>query len=226
MAHVLSVNIGSPRPDRGKPGNLTGIGKVPVPGAEVRAPGPRGNTPDGPSGLVGDFVGDLKHHGGDEQAVYAYAREDLDHFAGLLGTSLSPGQFGENLTTVGLDVTGARIGERWRIGVGEDAAELVVTVPRIPCNTFRAWMDVRGWLKTFTRERRPGTYLAVAKPGVVRAGDPIEVVFTPPHEVSVAMAFGAVTNERDLADAVLAAREYLGTETVEMCERREVFKLG
>ena len=64
------------------------------------------------------------------------------------------------------------IGERWRVG---DELELVVNVPRIPCGTFRAWMAEAGWLRTFARAAVPGTYLSVARPAEVRAGDPISV---------------------------------------------------
>ena len=68
------------------------------------------------SGLVGDFIGNHKVHGGDDQAVYAYAREDLDAWEILLARTLANGTFGENITTFGVEVSGALIGERWRIG--------------------------------------------------------------------------------------------------------------
>src|SRR3954464_5552725 len=107
MALVQSVNVGVARTKPHGPAGVTGIDKRPVSHpVEVRAPGPKGT---GGSGLVGDEVCDLRHHGGDEQAVYAYAREDLDGWATALGRALTSGMFGENLTTAGLDVTGARI---------------------------------------------------------------------------------------------------------------------
>ncbi|MFZ1411209.1 MAG: MOSC domain-containing protein [Micropruina sp.] len=228
-ATVLSVNLGRPQVDRGKPGNTTGIDKQPVDQAEVFAPGPKSSRrrpQPGLSGLAGDFIGDAKHHGGDIQAVYAVAREDLDHLGGLVGRAFPGGSFGENLTTLGLDVSGALIGERWRIGSGPDAVELTVTCARIPCNTFRSWIGERGWLKTFTRAARPGAYLSVTTPGIVRTGDPVEVVFRPDHQVSIAVLFRSQTLERDLAELVLTAGDYLDPETREMAERRELFTLG
>ena len=209
MSRLFSVNVGRPATDRGKPANKTGIDKHPVVEARLRAPGPRGATPEGASGVVGDFLGDLKHHGGDHQAVYAYAREDLEFFEGVTGRILSGGYFGENLTTIGVDVNGALIGERWRIGDGHDAVELRVTSPRIPCNTFRAWVDEPGWLKTFTAAHRPGSYLAVERDGIARPGDPVEVLWRPDHGVTIAMLFRALTTERSLAPDVLAAAEFL-----------------
>lgn len=205
-ARLLSVNVGSPKPDPGKRNHHTGIDKHPVEGAlEVIAPGPKGNG----SGLSGDFVGDGKHHGGDDQALYAFAREDLDRWQTELGYELASGSFGENLTTVGLDVNDARLGERWRIG---DVAEFVVRDVRIPCNTFKAKMQERGWLKRFSADAKPGAYLAVAVPGEIRAGDPIVIVDLPDHDVSVSLVFRALTLEAELLPRLLAAGEDLTSE--------------
>lgn len=222
-ARVVSVNTGRAAPDAHKPHQSTGIDKRPVASIEVFDPGPRRWVDGaGVSGVAGDFLGDGKHHGGDVQAVYAYAAADLAHLSGVVGREFGPGQFGENLTTEGLDVTGALIGERWRIG----DAELAVTTPRIPCNTFRAWIDERGWLKTFTREGRSGSYLRVIRPGVIRPGDPVEVVFKPDHAVTIGVLFRSQTLERELAGLVLTAREYLDPESIRIAERRETFELG
>jgi MOSC domain-containing protein YiiM len=192
---ILSVNIGKPRPNPWKSDTeFTGIDKHPVEGpVAVRPAGPK---PSGEVGLVGDRVGDVRHHGGTDQAVYAYAREDYAHFEGLLGRDLRPGMFGENLTVEGHDVSGARLGERWR---GADGMVLEVTVPRVPCGTFRGWIDERGWLKTFTREARPGAYLSVVAPGEVAAGFELEVVDRPDHDITVERYFRAAMGDRDLA---------------------------
>lgn len=200
MALLLSVNVGKPRPNPWKEMLTTGIDKQPVDGpVQVRAPGPKGT---GAVALAGDRVYDVKHHGGDDQAVYAYAREDLDEWAGKLGRELPGGVFGENLTTSGLDVNGALIGERWRIG---DDVLLEVSCPRIPCSTFRGWMDEKGWLKVFTARALPGAYLRVVEPGEIRAGDPVTVEHRPDHDVTVSLSFRALTLERELMPRLLAA---------------------
>jgi MOSC domain-containing protein YiiM len=170
----------------------------------VRAPGPR-MTGLG-SGLVGDFIGDGKHHGGDEQAVYAFQREDLDEWERCLGRELPNGFFGENLTTVGLGVNEARLGERWRVG---SEVVLQVTTPRIPCSTFRGWMGEKGWARTFTTAGRPGAYLSVITPGTIRAGDAIEIVHRPDHDVTISMAFRATTTQRALLPRLLDAGDDL-----------------
>jgi len=215
VAVLESVNLGRPRPNPYKTVETTGIGKEPVTGpVEVRDPGPRRGGLG--SGLVGDFIGDRKHHGGDEQAVYAYQREDLDRWQERLGRPLPSGFFGENLTTRGIDVAEARVGERWRIGT---EVELAVTAPRIPCSTFRGWVGEKGWVKRFTADARPGTYLRVVRPGTIRAGDPITVVHRPDHDVTVSLFFRSQLTERDLVPRLLAAGDDLPTGTREDVER-------
>ena len=205
----MSVNLGRPRPNPDKPGLATGIGKVPADGAvQVRDPGPK-RTGLG-SGLVGDFIGDGKHHGGNDQAVYAFQREDLDHWAERLGRELPNGFFGENLTTWGIDVNEALIGERWRIG---SEVELAVTSPRIPCATFRGWVGVKGWMKLFAADGRSGAYLKVIVPGQIRAGDPIEVVHRPDHDVTVSLFFRSQLTNRDLLPRLLPAGDDLDPGT-------------
>ncbi|KUJ70016.1 sulfurase [Streptomyces albus subsp. albus] len=206
---LLSVNLAHPHPAEYTDQDLTGIDKRPAEGpVAVFAPSSKGT---GGSGVAGDTICDLRHHGGDDQAVYAYAREDLDRWERELGRELPGGVFGENLTASGLDVNGARIGERWRIG-----SELVleVTSPRIPCRTFAGWLDERGWVKRFTQAAVPGAYLRVITPGEIRAGDPIEVVHRPDHEVTVSFLFRALTTERELLPRVLVAGEALSRVTL------------
>jgi MOSC domain-containing protein YiiM len=202
-SRLHSVNLARVRPNPDKRSvAMTGIEKIPTSEPVlVRAPGRR---KDGlGSGLVGDMVGDRLNHGGDTQAVYAYAREDLDYWETVLGRDIRGGMFGENLTTSGVDVNGALIGERWRIG----EVVLQVTVPRIPCGTFRAWIAERGWLRTFAQAAVPGTYLSVVSPGYVRAGDQVTVVHRPAHGVTVAQVFRALTLEPDLLPSILAVDE-------------------
>ena len=194
MSRILSVNIAVPERNTAKRVGITGINKQPVDGpVTVRAPGPK--TTGLHSGLVGDQIFDIEHHGGDDQAVYAYAREDYDWWQVRLGRVLPGGVFGENLTTVEVDVNGAVIGERWLIG---DSLLLQPTFGRIPCATFQAKMAEPHWVKTFTQENRPGAYLRVVEPGVVKAGDPVKIVNRPAHGVTIAEAFHAYLTEPEL----------------------------
>lgn len=217
MPSLLSVNVASGITLAGV--GKTGIDKRPVSEpVEVRAPGPKGV---GGSGLVGDAICSLRHHGGNDQAVYAYAREDLDTWSTELGKSLPSGTFGENLTTSGLNVTGAVIGERWQVG---DQVELEVSCPRVPCRTFATWLDIRRWVSTFTGKALPGAYLRVIKPGAIQAGDSIQVVHRPDHGVTIQLVFRAVTREPDLLPSLLAAPQLPG-EVRQLAEKRVPIEL-
>jgi MOSC domain-containing protein YiiM len=149
--------------------------------------GQEGRVYVGTLGLQGDDQYDKKHHGGIKQAVYAYAREDADWWAAELGYPITPGRFGENLSTSGVDVTGAVLGERWRIG--DDGLVVQVVSPRIPCTTFQGWMDEPHWVKRFTGHGAPGAYLRVVAEGTVGAGDEVEVVHRPDHGVTIGEVF-------------------------------------
>lgn len=197
-ARVATVNVGMSEPNRAKRVGVTGIRKRPVESAVLRAPGPK-HAGLG-SGLVGDFIGDRRSHGGDRQAVYAFAREELDYWEERLGVSLANGSIGENLTTTDLDVDAALIGDQWRIG---DEVLVEVTGPRIPCATFAARMGVPGWLRTFSEVGRSGAYLAVLAGGTVRPDDPIEVVHRSDHDVDVPTTFRAYMGDLEAAAHVL-----------------------
>jgi MOSC domain-containing protein YiiM len=143
-------------------------------------------------GLYADVQVSRKHHGGPEKALYVYAQEDADYWRAQLGRELPAGWFGENLRTVGIDLSNARIGEQWRIGDGESAVIVEVTMPRTPCQTFARWVggsDERGWVKRFTIEARTGAYLRVVRTGTVSAGDSITVIAVPTDAPTIRAVF-------------------------------------
>jgi len=223
MTAVLdSVNLGKPIPNPHKTTGTTGIDKRPQDGAvEVRDPGPKHGGLG--SGVVGDFLGDQKHHGGQSQALYAFEREDLDRWMERLERDLPNGFFGENLTTRALDVNGARLGEIWRIG---NTVEVQVTTPRIPCNTFRGWIAEKGWLRTFTLDARPGAYLRILTPGFIAAGDPVTVIHRPEHDVTISLAYLAMTTERSLLPRLLEVGEDLDDDLREQVAQGGLIELG
>ncbi|MFD1826385.1 MULTISPECIES: MOSC domain-containing protein [Mumia] len=162
----------------------------------------------GPYGLDGDEIADLEHHGGVDQAVYAYAAEDLEDWSAQLGRPLPNGTtFGENLTTRGIDVNEAVVGERW--GIGTTVLEVCGT--RIPCAVFAGHVDQERWARRFVEARVPGAYLRVVEPGELASGNAIEVVDRPAHGVTVRVVFRALATERDLLPALLDAQA-LGTK--------------
>ena len=149
-------------------------------------------------GLDGDDSVDRDNHGGVDQALYAYAREDLDWWTEQLGRELISGIFGENLTTAGLDVNAALIGEIWR--VGETVVQ--VTLPRVPCVTFRSWLDEPHWVKRFA-QAWPGAYLRVLSPGTVQAGSEVTVLTRPDQAVTVTESMRAAYGDQDVMRRLL-----------------------
>jgi len=150
-------------------------------------------------GLAEDESADKENHGGHDQAVYAYAREDLDWWTERLGRELRNGLFGENITTAGIDISTALIGEVWRVGT----AVVQITAPRIPCVTFQSWMDEPHWVKRFANARRPGAYLRVLTEGEVAAGDDLVVISRPDSDVTIAESMNAYYGDREIMRRLL-----------------------
>ncbi len=189
-ARVLSVNVGRPRRFEFNGRQVeSAIWKSPVTG-RVAARGVN---------LEGDDQVDRRAHGGPDKAVYAYAVEDVRWWERALGRSLEHGNFGENLTTEGLDVNGALVGERWEVG----SALLEVAEPRVPCWRLGVRMHDNGFIRRFTEALRPGAYLRIVGGGLVGAGDGIRVVERPGHGVSIRDVFRIYARDHDEAERLL-----------------------
>ena len=169
-----------PLPDK-RP-NRSGIDKKPV----------AGRVAVHRLGLDGDVQVNKKHHGGEGQAVYAYAQADADFWSAELGRELPPGRFGENLRTSGIDLNAAVFGERWQVGT----ALLEVTAWRTPCANFARFWGVPDLVKRFAAHGATGVYLRVLETGELGAGDAIEVTERPDHGITVATAFRIVMTQR------------------------------
>ena len=195
MPRLLSVHVGQP-----KTAAWAGIGRTSIDKQPVTGP-----VAVSVLGIAGDQVSDTHHHGGVDQAVYAYAREDLDFWEAELGREIRDGLFGENLTTEGIDLTHAAVGTRIRIG------EVVLEIAgvRTPCNDFKGWLGLHGfdntaWVKRFAVEQRPGPYFRVLATGSIAAGDTIEVVHEPDHGITVRDLFVALNLDRTRLPGLLA----------------------
>ena len=183
-ARVLSINITSVVHQ----GEWTGSeGRTGIDKRSVEGPIEFKNN-----GVVGDRIIDTHVHGGYDQAVYAYAQEDAQWWEKEIGEEITAGRFGENLTTEGIDVNAALVGEQWKIG----SVILEVSQPRIPCRVFAGFWKRATLIKDFTQAGRPGAYLRIIQEGTAQAGDAIEVIFKPDHSVSIRDLFSAKSGER------------------------------
>jgi MOSC domain-containing protein YiiM len=188
---VVSVNVGRPREFEynGRPAK-SAIWKLPVAG-RVQAKGVN---------LEGDEQADRKAHGGPDKAVYTYAIEDAQWWESQLGRSLQSGEFGENLTTQGIVVNDALVGEHWEIGT----AVLEVSEPRVPCWRLGVRMDDQMFVRRFTEALRPGSYLRIIGAGDLSAGDEIRVIHRPDHNLTIRDVFRIYTRDRDEIGRLIA----------------------
>jgi MOSC domain-containing protein YiiM len=203
---VVSVNVGMPREvEWNRKKVLTGIFKSPV---AAKLTVRRLN-------IDGDGQADLTVHGGPDKAVYAYPNEHYGPWSERLDRELTPGIFGENLTTAGLLEDEVHIGDEFRVGT----ARLVVTQPRLPCFKLGIRFDDPGMVKSFVQAGKPGIYFAVLEEGVVGPGDPIERIAEDPSRITVAEMFSLVL-DRDLAPDAL--RRLLGVSSLAAVWRKEL----
>jgi len=172
LGHVVSVNTGTIE--------TLALPKGTAESAIVKRPR-RGAVPTVAFGLEGDEIADPVAHGGADQALYAYSLEDYAWWEVELQRTLSPGTFGENLTTFGFDPNDALVGERWAVG----SALLEVSQPRLPCFKLAARLELPTFVRTFAEHRRPGSYLRIVDHGTVASGDAIDLDFRPAHDVSI-----------------------------------------
>lgn len=189
-ARVLSVNVGTAREFEygGRPAR-SAIWKAPVAGRiAVRG-----------VNLAGDEQADRVAHGGPDKAVYAYAVEDLRWWEKEIGRSLACGELGENLTTDGIDVNDALIGERWEIGT----SVFEVSEPRIPCWRLGVRMNDKLFVRRFTEALRPGSYLRIIVEGDVGAGDEVRLAEKPNTGLTVRDVFRIYTRDRHEAERLL-----------------------
>ncbi len=176
---LLSINVSLPVTvnSRGKDIS-TGIYKEPVDGpVTVRA-----------LNLDGDQQVDLKNHGGEFKAVYAYSYDHYPYWEALLNLDKMPmGQFGENLTISALDESKSCIGDRIKIG----GTVLAITQPRVPCFKLGIRFDNPDMPKMLIKSAYTGFYLKVLKEGAIEAGDEVQIIGSNDVRVTVRGLFEA-----------------------------------
>ena len=187
---ILSVNVGTAREFEFKGrAARSAIWKTPVVG-RIAARGVN---------LSGDEQADRGAHGGPDKAVYAYAVEDARWWEEQIGRPFSHGEFGENLTTEGIEVNDAVIGERWKAGT----MVLEVSEPRVPCWRLGVRMNDDQFPRRFTEALRPGAYLRIVEEGEVGAGDEIRRIHRPSIDLTVRDVFRIYTHDRREAGRLL-----------------------
>lgn len=127
-----------------------------------------------PLGLVGDDHNDKAGHGGPERALCLYSIEQIEGLRAE-GHPVEPGWMGENVTTVGIDLTAVEPGDRFLLG---ESVLVEVTRHTTPCkNIVGAFKD--GDFTRVSQKLHPGWsrfYARVLVGGEIRPGDAIEKV--------------------------------------------------
>ena len=190
---VLSVHVGSLQEMlRNGKKIQTGIFKQPTEGPiEVKR-----------LGLEGDQQANKKLHGGIYKAICVYPSEHYDLWKEELGKpDLSFGDFGENLTTVGLMEGDICLGDRLRIG----SVEMVVTQSREPCITLNARLDTKDLSVRILKSGRSGFYCSVEREGTIENGDSIGYISRDENKVSVSDFNRIINGKTEVADIIFRA---------------------
>ena len=173
--HLESINVGQAETiSRVGKSYSSGICKRPVDGPAYL----------GEAGVRGDEIVNTEHHGGADQAIYAYSADDYDWWSRETDREYPPGLFGENLTIRGMP-SDMNVGDRLLIG----EVVLEATAPRIPCGTFAARMQDPGMGLAFRQAEKPGVYLRVLNSGEVSPGDTVTFVEIQSNTVSIVELF-------------------------------------
>lgn len=187
---IVSVNASSPKTISFKNEAVTtGIFKTPLEGTiEISR-----------YGIASDTIVDKAVHGGLDQAIYLYHKEDYDWWSEQLGRPIAYGSFGENLTLAGLEDINWVIGDRLVI----NEVELEVTAPRTPCFKLAVRMDDSSFVKQFAQACRPGAYARVINGGALAAGDTVRIEKTQQDYATVKEVFTA-WHSKDKSPAIVA----------------------
>ncbi len=173
---LISINIGQKRTQQnGEKLETTGIYKIPT----------QHRVKITSLGIIEDFIGSPKHHGGSDQAIYVYGAADYAWWSQELGKEILAGTFGENLTISEMQSADFNIGDRFHIG----EVILEVTAPRIPCSTLATRMGDPQFVKRFRFAERPGLYCRVITEGEIEIGVEVTVQKSEGEAVGVIEVF-------------------------------------
>ncbi len=133
-----------------------------------------------------DVICDRKHHGGINQAVYAYSLKHYDYFKNLFPNSdWVLGMFGENLTVDDLDETTIHVGDQFLLG----ETILEATTSRQPCMKLGVRFNDMKVVKAFWQTTMCGVYFKALQTGNVKIGDTFKSLKKCPENPTIAQVF-------------------------------------
>lgn len=180
---LVSINVSLGRAVRWQGQDVaTGIFKEPVAGP-VRV---------GRHNLDGDRQSDLRVHGGEYKAVYAYAAEHYEWWRAELGRSLPFGAFGENLTIEGFPEEEVCVGDRFRIG----GAVLEAVQPRFPCFKLGIKFEDDSIIERFLDSEKWGVYFRVIEEGVIAVAEEVSPISRDPARFAIPEVLRLILSEK------------------------------
>lgn len=156
--------------------------------------------------LKGDQQADLKNHGGEHKAVYAFSSDHYSYWSKVLqNPELKPGGFGENLTISGFDESVLHIGDQLSIG----QCILEITQPRVPCFKLGLAVGNQNMPRLFIENFATGAYLRVIQEGLVETGSKVELVKEGVFKVNIKSLFRAYFDKNYPASRSIMERALL-----------------
>lgn len=153
----------------------------------------------GKTNLDGDGQADLRHHGGPEKAVLAYAAEHYHEWQQcLVSSEFGYGAFGENFTIIGQTESSVCIGDTYEVG----DALVQVSQPRQPCWKLSRRWRIKDLALQVQQTGRTGWYLRVLREGYVAPKQLITLIDCPYPQWTISRANEIMhqhLNDRELA---------------------------
>jgi MOSC domain-containing protein YiiM len=194
---VVAVFVGRPRTVSTPAGKLrTGGAKARVEAAFI-----------GMGGFENDAPANLKYHGGSDRTACVYPAEHYPWWKAQEGWDLAPGGFCENLTVEGALEHDICIGDIFRVG----KALLQVSIARDPCATLDKLTGIDGLAARARGSGKCGFHMRTLEEGLVRAGDPFDLVQRHPAGFTLARVldlFHGRSRDRELAARLTSIAEF------------------
>ncbi len=175
IAEVLSINVGVPIALQYRSKEvISGIYKDPIEHSAYLSY----------LNFEGDLQADLEHHGGTDKAVCVYPSEHYMHWEQVLQRPLTPGAFGENVTTSGLLESQLYIGDIFRLG----DAVVQISQPRQPCYKLSVKYELPELPLLVQTTGYTGYYFRVLEEGLVSRSASLVLLERPQDKVTLAYA--------------------------------------
>ncbi|QDF28803.1 MOSC domain-containing protein [Halarcobacter anaerophilus] len=214
MAEVLYVKVGkvtkTPLVNNKRKELVSGIKKVPVPKAFLTK-----------TGFKEDEQADLKHHGGENKALFLFSKKTYERINKECNTDFKideTAHFGENLILSNVCEEDICIGDIYEIG----QSLIQITQPRQPCWKLSANTNKKEMTKFIFDSGYTGWYAKVLKEGTISKGDEMKFIKREEEQLTIKILNKLMANpnydEKLTKKAIISP--FLGKPFKESLEKR------